>query len=559
MKEDALKSGKFADIRWQAEEIMQKRSEDLREVSTKDILSLVHELQVHQIELEMQNDELRRAQDELEASRSKYSDLYDFAPISYFTFDKNGLIMEVNLTGAKKLGIERSFLINKPFSLYVDTNYKDAFYLHLKLVFRTKKQQTCEIICVDKNGNHFDVVFDTLLVQEGKGAPRQCRTAMRDITERKQVEKILKASEEKYSTLVENGYDGIVIVQDGLFKFVNSKIIEITGFMKEEIIGTPFLKLIPSEDKKIVRERYKNRLKRENLHNHYENNILTKDGRKIPVEINISQIEYENRPAFMEIVRDVSEHKKLEELHLENERLISVNKAKSEFLSIMSHELRTPLTSIIGYSGLMREKKRELSAKNKSYLDNILNSSQHLLDLIENILDLAKMEAGKMELIIKNIHVNETIDEVIRLMETKTELHKVILRTEIDPDLDYIQADEQKFKQILFNLISNAVKYGKKEGIITISTKKETYTARFSIADNGIGIKKEDLDRIFEKFEQIDNRTSRQYEGAGLGLAITKQLIEMHGGKIMVESEYGRGTTFTFFLPLIANKVSKPS
>ncbi len=175
-------------LRKQAEIVLKDQTADLKKLSTKDVRHLVHELQVHQIELEMQNEELRRTQSELEESRNRYSNLYDFAPIGYFTFDKNGIIIEVNLTGANKLGLERSFLIKKPFSLYIDFSSRDVFYLHFRNVFRTNTRQTCEIKLVDKNKNQFDAQLESLAVQERQGNSSQCRTAIIDITEKKKLE-----------------------------------------------------------------------------------------------------------------------------------------------------------------------------------------------------------------------------------------------------------------------------------------------------------------------------------------------------------------------------------
>jgi PAS domain-containing protein len=148
-KQALNKLEKSETLRKQAERALKSQTVDLQKLSTEDTKSIIHELQVHQIELEMQNEELRRAQSELEDSRNRYSNLYDFAPIGYFTFDKNGRIIEVNLTGANKLGIERSFLIETPFSLYIDFSSRDVFYQHLRKVFRTNTKQTCEIKLVD--------------------------------------------------------------------------------------------------------------------------------------------------------------------------------------------------------------------------------------------------------------------------------------------------------------------------------------------------------------------------------------------------------------------------
>ena len=252
------------------------------------------------------------------------------------------------------------------------------------------------------------------------------------------------------------------------------------------------------------------------------------------------------------IVRDITERKQAEILRLENEQLAYASKAKSEFLATVSHELRTPLTSIIGFSLLLKEKKHgELNEKQESYVGNILTGSRHLLNLISDILDTTKIEAGKLELTIGKIPVPEVLNETIDLIKENAETHNVILKSEVDPQLDVIEADQQRLKQILLNLLNNAVKFSKKEGgTVTLTAKKEGDMAQFSVSDTGIGIREDDIGKLFNMFQQIDTGNTRQYGGTGLGLAISKQLVELHDGSIMVESEYGKGSTFTFLLPI---------
>ncbi len=254
------------------------------------------------------------------------------------------------------------------------------------------------------------------------------------------------------------------------------------------------------------------------------------------------------------IVRNITERKKADKMRIENQQLAYASKAKSEFLANMSHELRTPLNSIIGFSELMNMN-QTLDEKNKHYTDNILTSGKFLLKLINDILDLSKVEAGKIELVIEQISVPSVIDEVLILLKEKANAHNVILRKEIEPMIPLIYADQQRLKQILFNLLSNAVKFSKqKGGTVTITVKKVGDMAEFSVSDTGIGIREEDMTKMFRAFEQLDSGITKKYGGTGLGLAISKKLVELHGGTLTAKSEYGKGSTFTFTLPIEAKK-----
>ncbi len=254
------------------------------------------------------------------------------------------------------------------------------------------------------------------------------------------------------------------------------------------------------------------------------------------------------------IVRNVTERKKADKMRIENQHLAYASRAKSEFLANMSHELRTPLNSIIGFSELMSIN-QTLNDKNKHYTDNILTSGKFLLKLINDILDLSKVEAGKIELVIEQISVPSVIDEVLILLKEKANAHNVILGKDIDPAIPLIYADQQRLKQILFNLLSNAVKFSKQDGgTVTITVKKKGDMAKFSVSDTGIGIREGDMTKMFRAFEQLDSGITKKYGGTGLGLAISNKLVELHGGTLTVESRYGEGSTFTFTLPIRAKK-----
>ena len=235
------------------------------------------------------------------------------------------------------------------------------------------------------------------------------------------------------------------------------------------------------------------------------------------------------------------------------ERAESVARLKSEFLANMSHELRTPLNGVIGFSEmLVDEKAGPLNPKQKEYLTDVLNSARHLLQLINDVLDLAKIEAGKSELIPENFPLANAIGEVCAVVKGISQKKRVILNWSVAPELGSVTLDQKKFKQICYNLLSNAVKFTDAGGSVDIrALGREDACFEVQVTDTGIGIKEEDMQRLFRDFEQLEAGAGRRYGGTGLGLALTKKLVEAHGGTITVESEPGRGSTFSVILPIV--------
>lgn len=247
-----------------------------------------------------------------------------------------------------------------------------------------------------------------------------------------------------------------------------------------------------------------------------------------------------------------------EALEISNRNLDQANRAKSAFLANMSHELRTPLNAIIGFSEVLEDQTfGELNAKQGKYVRNIRSSGKHLLNMINDILDLSKIEAGKLELRPERFAIKETVDGILEIVKVLASKKNVDLHCCLDPALTEIEADPKQFKQIVYNLLSNAVKFTPEGGKVELKTTlRETAGsevrrfAEISVSDTGIGIAPEDHDKVFNEFQQIDDSYSRQQEGTGLGLALSKKLVEMHGGEIGFASEKGKGTTFTFTIPL---------
>jgi two-component system cell cycle sensor histidine kinase/response regulator CckA len=304
-------------LRKGAEEILQEKTGDLQELSDKDVQNLVHELGTHQIELEMQNEELRKAQSELEESRNRYSNLYDFAPIGYFTFDKNGIIIEVNLTGANIIGIERSFLINKPFSLYIAFGSRDVFYLHLRQVFRTNARQTCEIKLVDKNKNQFYALLESLVVQDNEGNFSQCRTAISDITKHKLEDEALQESEARYRELAES-IDEVFFAMDRDLRYIywNNASEALTRISAKDAVGKSLFELFPELKGSRAEKLYRGVLKTQQPQRFVHKYRV--EGENLFFEMNA----YPSKFGISVIAKNITERERAEEQILEQASLL---------------------------------------------------------------------------------------------------------------------------------------------------------------------------------------------------------------------------------------------
>jgi signal transduction histidine kinase/putative methionine-R-sulfoxide reductase with GAF domain len=241
------------------------------------------------------------------------------------------------------------------------------------------------------------------------------------------------------------------------------------------------------------------------------------------------------------------------EIQEKGAQLEVANKHKSEFLANMSHELRTPLNAIIGFSEALSDRMfGEVNEKQMEYLKDIHESGRHLLSLINDILDLSKIEAGRMELEVTSFHLPSAIGNAMTLIRERAQRHGIALALEVDPALGEYQGDERKFKQIMLNLLSNAVKFTPDGGKVDVSAKRFDGRIKVAVRDTGIGIAPEDQAAVFEEFKQVGRDHMRKAEGTGLGLALTRRFVELHGGSISLESAPGKGSTFSFTLPLRA-------
>jgi PAS domain S-box-containing protein len=424
-----------------------------------------------------------------------------------------------------------------------------------------------------KDGSTFIGERLTAIIKNADGGPTGFVISTKDITARKQ-------AEEKYSTIVEKNNDAIIIVQEGVITFVNSKMSEITGLSLQETLGKPVTAIFSTKYRSVVAEIYRKRIQGEPAPDKYEAEIISLIGEITPVEISAGLIQYDGRPASMAMVRDIRERKeatdqlaklneelksfnsqletKVQERTKQLEEAVGVaeasNQAKSEFLASMSHELRTPLNAIIGFSEVLREKYfGELNEKQVEYIVDIVDSGKHLLSLINDVLDLSKIEAGKMELDVSEVKISDLLQNSLVMIKEKALAHSISLDLQIADNINgtKIAADERRLKQVMFNLLSNSAKFTPDGGAITVEARKDKKELTISVSDTGIGMTPQEQKRLFEAFYQASGGIKGKTPGTGLGLAITKSIVEKHGGKIWMESEgLNKGSKFTFTLPL---------
>ena len=416
-------------LRRRAEEMAREKAAQ----SPEETRQTLRELRVHQIELEMQNEELRRAQAELDAARARYFDLYDMAPVGYCTITEKGLILETNLTAANLLGVARGALIKQPISPFILNEDQDIYYLHRKQLFETGEPQACELRMVKMDGTAFWAHLAATAAQNADGAP-VCRVALSDITDLKQRE---------------------------------------------------------------------------------------------------------------------------EELKIAKEAAEAANAAKSQFLANMSHEIRTPMNGIMGMTDLTLM--TDLTEEQRDYLETVKYSSSALLRVVNDILDYSKMEAGKLDLEKKPLQLFNIINDVVALFDIFARQKKLSIKTNMDALLpDTLIGDPVRLRQVLSNLIGNAVKFTDQGGvtldIASLEHKEKSAKLKFVVSDTGIGISQDKQGKLFKRFSQVDDSNTRQFGGTGLGLAISKNLVELMGGEIWMESKEGVGSKVSFTVVLEAEE-----
>lgn len=408
-----------------------------------------------------------------------------------------------------------------------------------------------------RDGREVWVQDELVLVRDEEGRPLFWQGILLDITERKRAEEKLRKSEERYRSILEQIHD-VYLETDlkGNFTFFNHALVEALGYTEEELRGMNYLqctvKRCVPRLRKAFEEVYRTGIPARNLG--WE--IIRKDGQRRYVESTTSLItdEQGRKVGFRGIIRDVTERKQNErELEEARRAAEEASRAKSEFLANMSHEIRTPMNGVIGMAELLLD--TDLTPEQRDYAETIRSSGETLLAVINDILDFSKLESGKVQLETLDFDLYETVEEVTALFATLAHRKDIELAGFVEPDVPArLRGDPFRLRQILTNLISNAVKFTEEgEVFVRASLARESperVRVRFEVKDTGIGMSQEEISKLFQPFTQADSSTTRRYGGTGLGLTISRRFVEMMGGRIGVESEPGKGSTFWFEVPL---------
>lgn len=488
-------------------------------------------------------------------------DLTRYVPVSMCTIDMHGLIISANaefleLVGATQEDIQQGLSLHEFMELPKSRNVNDR-ELPLGQWTMTFERELC---CRD--GQRFPVLLEFTPLAN---ATDRYLTKVFDLVahQRTQREALLAAA------IIGSSDDAIISKDlDGIIVSWNAGAEKLYGYSASEVIGRPISVLKPTDMADDFPHIISLLQQGKNL-THYETTRIKKDGTRIPVSITYSPIRERSGKIIgaSSVAHDITERRQMEEMISKNQELMQqyrraqeVNRLKSEFLANMSHELRTPLNAIIGFSELIYDELAgPITEEQKDYLGDVLNSSKHLLRLITDVLDLAKIEAGKMTFSPEPVILGDLVDEVCNILRPLTADKQLSLDMKIDAQLGTVTVDPAKLKQVLYNYLSNAIKFTPHDGQIMLRLQAEGQDFfRLEVEDNGVGISSEDLRRLFVEFQQLDGSMIKHYQGTGLGLALTKRIVEAQGGRVGVHSIFGQGSTFFAILPRIAIATPPP-
>lgn len=490
----------------------------------------------------------KRAGKESVERESIYRTLFDKSPSGIIIENSKGDIIDCNISVCNIFAYKKNEFLKKNVRDLVPRAFHDEVEENINKILSGVNLDHI-VTNIRKDGSYCFLALreSKIMLPDGNFG---ILAVVNDITKRKEIEIALRQSEEKYRSLVENISEVIFSIDlEGKFTYISPLVEQFAGYKVEEIIGRPFTDFVYPDDLEGLVESFQKSLS--GILEPYEFRIFEKNG-KIKFIRSTSKLQYDNEApiGLHGLLIDISQRKIFEEeLTKAKEEAESAVKAKSQFLATISHEIRTPMNGVIGMTDLLLN--THLDDEQKDYVETIKNSGEILLSLINDILDFSKIESGKLKLESHPCRIKKCMEEIINSFSASANEKNLKIKSHIGKDIpESIICDSSRIRQVLTNLISNAIKYTNR-GEINVSVKlssvsNENVELLFSVKDTGIGISKESVSQLFQPFTQLDASLNRKYGGTGLGLIISKHLVEMMKGKISVESELGKGSIFYF-------------
>jgi two-component system cell cycle sensor histidine kinase/response regulator CckA len=514
------RSGKIKNIAWHNSLILDEHGEILGTLSSGEDVT-----------------ERKKAENELRRSEEKFFKAFNANPdMATITNHQKGICLEVNDSFVNATGYSRKELIGHTvdeLNIWVNQEDTDRMaqmiekqgnFRNEEFAFRMKSGEIRTWLC---SAEIIDIGGDASVI-----------TVSTDITERKQSEELIR-------TISHSSPLGIFIVQDEKFVYTNPQLQKLTGYHEKELLNRDILDIVAIEDNDVVKSSTLYTLQQDSPYP-CEYRILNKNGQIKWVLQTVAKIHFQGREAILGNLMDITERKYLERKVIEYEEL---NKMKTDLLATVSHELRTPLATIKGYSTMMVDYFSRLNQNEKrEYLKSIDHSTDRLAMLVDNLLDTSRMEAGLLKLEKHPTSLVNLIETITTEAKLRANRHEILTR--IDKQIPGMNIDAKRIRQVLDNLINNAIKYSPSDTKVTVSAKKSGDKVILSVSDHGSGIPPEELKNVFDRMYRIEQRLYSGVDGLGLGLYICRRLVEAHGGKIWVESTVGKGSTVFFTLPL---------
>jgi len=502
------------------------------------------------------------------AQRELLRAVFDCASYGMYYVNAEGTLLVCNEAFLRLTGGPQEAVVGKSFQSNTAPEHVEVERDIVRRVMADGLASEYDKDLVRTDGFRIPVRLSVAPVRDRSGRPVGTVTVVRDIVAEREAAKALRESEERYRAAFRNNPDAIFVVDgQGSIVDANPAALALTQLDRDALVTRHITDLAPEADRREHGEAFRDLVKDGCVYRPHLR-FMTAGGDAVQIELHGTtlgptlwqvlardigaRLEAENKLIALKDMLEEKVAARTSELLNANEALARAAKMKDQFLANMSHELRTPLNSVLGLAeALLDGVYGDLDEQQKQILMTMRDSGRHLLDLINDILDLSKIDAGRLELDLRSISVSEVCQVSLRMIRPLALAKRIGTWMRTDPRLSVVVADERRLKQMLVNLLSNAVKFTPAGGQAGIEVWSHGEWVYFSVTDTGIGISPPDLRRIFEPFTQIDSSLSRQHDGTGLGLALVRRLAELHGGRVDVDSEPGRGSRFTIVLPLV--------